>query len=255
MRQACVPSLSPGLPADKRALLEGFDGFAGLRNMLRTAADDLDHWAGIPMPLDGTPLVVEPRYPKAQELMDMCKTDFSGDEEQRAETPPNVKLRNRFWSHKWRSDIAIIEVDGKITYVAHPGVHHLDYDMRTMGCSNVWGIEQEGNAVRTLGTLLRHRQFKQYLLTGMFMEKSKRSDVHYFFRKLKPTVAISVTDERTKILCCLCLHPIAYYTGTWAGSMTPTDDIVAHLMLMRGDEAMFWRRANQHPAWRPEAGL
>lgn len=30
---------------------------------------------------------------------------------------------------------------------------------------------------------------------------------------------------------------------------------VAHLMLMRGDEVMFWRRSNQHAPWRPEAGL
>lgn len=37
--------------------------------------------------------------------------------------------------------------------------------------------------------------------------------------------------------------------------MTPTDDVIAHLTLMRGDEPMFWRRANQHGPDRPEAGL
>jgi hypothetical protein len=37
--------------------------------------------------------------------------------------------------------------------------------------------------------------------------------------------------------------------------MCPTDDVIAHLALMRGDEAMFWRRCNQHPPYRPEAGL
>jgi hypothetical protein len=37
--------------------------------------------------------------------------------------------------------------------------------------------------------------------------------------------------------------------------MCPTDDVIAHLMLMRGDEAMFWRRCNQHAAHLPEAGL
>lgn len=40
-----------------------------------------------------------------------------------------------------------------------------------------------------------------------------------------------------------------------AGAMCPTDDVIAHLSLMRGDEKMFWRRCNQHPAYRPEAGL
>ena len=43
--------------------------------------------------------------------------------------------------------------------------------------------------------------------------------------------------------------------GSWAGAMVPTDDVIAHLSLMRGDEHMFWKRCNQHPSWRPEAGL
>jgi hypothetical protein len=51
------------------------------------------------------------------------------------------------------------------------------------------------------------------------------------------------------------MHPIAYYHGSWAGAMCPTDDVIAHLSLMRGDEAMFWKRSTQHPAYRPEAGL
>lgn len=58
-----------------------------------------------------------------------------------------------------------------------------------------------------------------------------------------------------RILCCLCMRPIAYYADSWAGAMCPTDDVIAHLALMRGDEAMFWRRCNQHPPYRPEAGL
>jgi hypothetical protein len=57
------------------------------------------------------------------------------------------------------------------------------------------------------------------------------------------------------VLAALCQHPIGYYEGTWAGSMCPTDDVVAMLMLMRGDEPMFWKRSNQHPPWAPEAGL
>lgn len=32
-------------------------------------------------------------------------------------------------------------------------------------------------------------------------------------------------------------------------------DVIAHLALMRGDEHMFWKRSNQHPPYRPEAGL
>lgn len=51
------------------------------------------------------------------------------------------------------------------------------------------------------------------------------------------------------------MHPIAYYADSWAGAMCPTDDVIAHLMMMRGDEAMLWKRCNHHPAWHPGAGL
>lgn len=37
--------------------------------------------------------------------------------------------------------------------------------------------------------------------------------------------------------------------------MVPTDDVIAHLLLMRGDERLFWRRANQHHPLDPESGL
>ena len=91
----------------------------------------------------------------------------------------------------------------------------------------------------------------------MFLEKSERSGVTYLFRKLRPTVALRPCrdGDGMRVLAALCLHPIGYYDGSWAGAMCPTDDVVAHLMLMRGDEVMFWRRSNQHPADRPEAGL
>ena len=134
-------------------------------------------------------------------------------------------------------------------------------DLQTMGASDAWGLEQETKALELLSSMTSERQMKQYLLTGMFLETSKRSGVMYVFRRLKPTVALAahpgLPEERggMSILCTLCMHPIAYYAGSWAGAMCPTDDVIAHLTMMRGDEKMFWRRANQHPPHRPEAGL
>ena len=233
-------------------LLEHFDGFALLRNKLREVAEERDAWAGIPMPLEDNSLVVEPTYPNAAALMAMCGEKSEGVDNELA----GSKLRNTFWSCAKRSDILVIEkADGSLTWGLQPGVHHLMQDLRTLGCADAWGIEQEANAVQLLGTLLSHRAFKQYMLTGSFLESSKRSGVTYIFRKLKPTVAMHAVKGQMRVLCALCLHPIAYYAGSWAGAMTPTDDVVAHLMLMRGDEKLFWRRANQHPAYRPEAGL
>lgn len=83
----------------------------------------------------------------------------------------------------------------------------------------------------------------------------------YVFRRLKPTVAMAASpglpeaNRGMKILCSLCQHPIAYYEGSWAGAMVPTDDVIAALAMMRGDEPMFWKRSSQHPPYRPEAGL
>lgn len=207
-------------------------------------------WAGIPMPMEGEQLVIEPKYYKAKELMEMCGQD---------EGPPGplagATLRGRFYSTAKSCDIYIVDHDGKVTWGFVPAVHHFELDLRTLGCADAWGMDQEFNALNTLGELVNQRQLKQYMLTGMFLETSKRSGKTYCFRRLKPTVVIHAPKGKMRILTTLCLHPIAYYSGSWAGAMCPTDDVIAHLMLMRGDEPMFWRRANQHAAHRPEAGL
>lgn len=235
-------------------MVERFDEFAGLRNGLRRIAEHRGDWSGIPMPIEGMPLVIEPKYPMGAALAEI-------GQKPQPEVDPDAgkKVRNRFYSCAHRSDILIWEEDGKIAWGKVPVFHHLTHDLLTLGASEAWGIEQEHRAVQLLGTLVRHRQLKQYLLTGMFLERSERSGVTYLFRRLKPTVAIDARSnsdkESCRILCTLCMHPIAYYAGSWAGAMCPTDDVIAHLMMMRGDEPMLWRRANQHPPYRPEAGL
>ncbi len=250
----CQPGKrGPSQCRDQRAgreLLRALDPQTGVRDWLTRVAGLRSEWAGIPLPLDGERLVVEPNYP------------YAGISEIGAKSSPadlefeGAKIVNQFWSWRWRSDVVIWEKDGKRHHGIVPGVHHLDFDMHTLGCADAWSLETEETALKTLGTLLSHRQFKQYILTGMFLETSKRSRVTYLFRRLKPTVALGRTATgELKILCVLCLHPIAYYAGTWAGAMCPSDDVTAHLMLMRGDEKLFWRRANQHAAFRPEAGL
>lgn len=205
------------------------------------------------MPVEGAPLRIEPTFPNAAALAQI------GAKEPGETLPADFRLRNRWWSRRLNAEIGIWEEGGKLCWATLPAYNRLTREITTLQCSVAWGIEQEGRAVQLLGTLLRHHAFKSYLLTGMFMETSARSGLTYLFRRLKPTVVLDARSKRekepTRILCALCLHPIAYYDDTWAGAMTPTDDVVAHLMLMRGDEPMFWRRANQHPPYRPEAGL
>jgi hypothetical protein len=200
------------------------------------------------MPIEGERLVIEPSYPFA-ELLNPKASDADQDD--------GWRQRNCWYSRKWRCDIIVMEREGVIAHGKVPAFHHLDHALRTMGCSPVWGLEQEHRALNLLGGMIRHHQFRSYVMTGMFLETSARSGVTYIFRRLRPTVAIarSRRDDGLRILCALCMHPIAYYAGSWAGAMCPTDDVIAHLALMRGDESMFWKRCNQHPPYRPEAGL
>lgn len=188
---------------------------------------------------------MEPSFPLAEIL------GSKADEE----IPAGGRIRNCFWSQRLRTTVVVWEEDGRICWGPAGVPHGLDHMLTTMGASDAWGIEQEHNALRLLGTLIRHQHFKRYLLTGIFLETSRRSGITYVFRKLRPTIALSMRGAKARIIAALCLHPIGYYQDSWAGAMCPTDDVIAHLMLMRGDEPMFWRRSNQHPADRPEAGL
>lgn len=233
------------------------DNFVTIRNGLRRVAAARSEWAGIPMPLDGERLVIEPSFPNAEALAKIGAAKCADERETSVDLAGAVLVNSWFSSAK-RCDIHLMRLaNGRIEWGVSPAIHGLEKQLRTLGCAEAWGIEQETKAVDLLASLVPPRHFKQYLLTGSFLERSPRSGVTYMFRRLRPTVAITTTrdGQGTRILCSLCLHPIAYYADSWAGAMAPTDDVVAHLTLMRGDEAMFWRRANQHPAWRPEAGL
>lgn len=228
------------------------DTMRELREFLRHVAKEKGFYAGVPMPLENETLVIHPSYNEFKGL------DAIYDRKEKAADPEmeSIKIRNRFWSDKLKSDVIVVEYpDGKITFGVEPGVHHLTQDLQTLGCADAWGYEQETKAMELLQKLASARQMRQYVMTGMFIETSKRSGVSYIFRKLKPTVAIKEKKGKMHILAALCMHPIAHYSGSWAGAMCPSDDVVAHLMMMRSDEHMYWRISNQHAPWRAEAGL
>ena len=235
---------------EARNNLERFDSHAQERNKLRTLATEIRQWAGIPMMLEDLDLVVEPNYPLAS-FFHSIKKEKDIDHYDAA-----CKVRNRFYSTHRRCDIQIWnDPNGKIEWGIDPAIHHCAIEVNTLGASRAWGIEQEHNALQLLATLIPHHAFKYYLLTGSFLETSERSGITYVFRKLRPTIALKADGDQMRILAVLCQHPIAYYAGTWGGAMCPTDDVIAHLMLMRGDEHLYWKRSNQHRAHRPEAGL
>lgn len=205
------------------------------------------------MPLDDQALVLEPRYPMADVLMSIGQAARERTEEERL--PEGVTFRNSFWSKRHRTRIVIWEEDGKICWGPLRPANSVSFFIHTLNSSHAWGVEQEARAIQTLAGMIPHHKFKAYLLTGTVLEISRRSGVAYLVRKLRPTVALTLNEDRPRVLCALCQHPIGYYDETWAGVMCPTDEVVAHLMMIRGDEPMFWKRSNQHPPDRPEAGI
>lgn len=113
-------------------------------------------------------------------------------------------------------------------------------------------LEIELRAQGLLREALTEVQWEQYVLADAFIEKG-RSGVEYIIRKGRPTIAFrrslheegrEISLERVNPLGTLCLHPLAYYTGTWAGVMPPSDEALSHLLAIRDNEHRFWKEAN-----------
>lgn len=264
------------------------------REFHRLLGDSVQEWQGIPVLLDDPRLRVHDRHPLRRFYQSQQGPDVrvlvsdhgpedavverrDGEEDvewaQRLVTDriENERIRNHWFSYRLHADVYVIErLDtGRIFAVKIPvspdlSMDRLDLWLRTIGASDAWDEKAEEKARRKLRSLVTERQWRHYTLTGSFLEVSERTDLHYLFRRLRPTVVMTshgdkrmdrTGDERMRTLAVLCLHPIGYYQGSWGGAMVPTDDVIAHLLMMRSDEAYYWRCANQHRSWRPEAGL
>jgi hypothetical protein len=218
-------------------------------------------WSGVPVPVVGLTLVLEPRY-KHKALSEFrwkeCY-DEQGVRHVLNEPPPakqaDFKTVNSWWNCRFQLTIAVMkDKQGRARF----GVlfnDRLGFTIRTLDAAAAWPVEAEQKAQTKLASLIPTEAFEIYLLTGHFPEISKRSGLTYLFRKGRPTIALRQDDEANYALCALCLHPIGYYGDTWAGVMCPTDEVIAHLLMMRGYEEKYWANANQHPLDHPAAGL
>lgn len=202
---------------------------------LGALSDYAGEWAGIPMPVSGETLVVHPKYPFANAL-------------EKEEPPADYRVVN-MWTTRDGSQVVIMrEADGRLTHCTLPSQALMSI-IRTVAPVPAWKLDAEMQALNKLCSLVTKHAYYCYAFTGTFLETSKRSGVTYLFRRLRPTVALrqqpSLT-EPVRFLAGLCLHPIGYYADSYAGAMVPTDDVIAHLLLMRADEKLFWRWSNQH---------
>lgn len=125
------------------------------------------------------------------------------------------------------------------------------YALKTVRAASVaHTIGAERKALRLLRKRVSAEQWRSYVLTGMFTEVSKKSHLVYLFRRVAPTVVFRMVADSEglymKPFITLCLHPVGYTVFSGVGCMCPTDDIVAHVTLMRSDEHFFWKKATQH---------
>jgi hypothetical protein len=217
-------------------------------------------WAGYPTLVDGVRLHMEERWPDAPRW-EAFYMPVPGEETTRVcgddAVREDVHLRNRWFSEPLGLYVSLWQVGRQIELTLSSASLGARADMllQTIGAARAWDMNAEIKAMSKLGDLVTEWAWRCYFLTGTFLETSPRSGVTYVFRRLRPTLAMKHTGKAFEILAALCLHPIGYYVGSYAGAMVPTDDVIAHLLLMRGDEHKFWRQANQHEPRRPEAGL
>lgn len=126
------------------------------------------------------------------------------------------------------------------------------------------GATRRGSALASAEETARARlmreltevQQAQYILNDAVFERG-RSGHLYIIRKNRPTIVLQQNSHNGGFhaLCALCLHPWAFYTGTWAGAMPPSDEMLAHLLYVRASERLFWRKANQIPLRQPNSGI
>ncbi len=238
---------------------------------MRNLAIEREHYFGYPLPCDTAKLMLSDRFP----YPDLATMGGDGDVGQ-GDIYRHSKLMEQAFEQVARDgdcEVVNLWVDSrgrevylyrspgsdKTKHVVVPNVFALrraSMSIKTFCCQTQISAEAELKAMQKLSELIPKHLFDLYVVNGSFIETSARSGILYNFRKNKPTVAyISRGSEPVRPLVCLCWHGIGYYARTWAGAMAPTDDVISHLLMMRGDERRYWGTCNQHPIDSLEGGL
>lgn len=233
-----------------------------LRSKINEIAIERGEWAGYPLPIDGLRLVLEPRFPLKSMNGARVGNRLHGD----ATAAPTGEYAdwthiNSWYSFERNATIHVLkQPSGKSTWgmTGESSGKRLDYWMNTLhvAYSQAWDSRVERRAIEKLKALVAPQAFEYYEMVGGFLETSKRSGVTYLFRKLRPTITMRPDRDGTmRMLAVLCLHPLGYYEDSWAGVQCPTDDVICHLLMMRGDERRYWGKANHHRPQMASAGI
>lgn len=243
-------------------------------------SEELGEWQGIPVPIPDFKLVLHDRHPRrdAVENFNAAIDEANANPDGPLFDPDEVfvctgsdvdenawEVINHWIDWQRNREVHLLRRQGKYRALVVPrspdgAMDRLTFWLSTMGASDAWDLDAEHTARAKLRAMVNEHQWRHYDLTGSFIETSPRSRLTYMFRRSRPTIAMTPRWKHPEInwmrcLAVLCLHPVGFYDKTWAGCMVPTDDVLAHLLMMRGDEAYFWRKANQHESTSPNAGL
>lgn len=249
-----LTALAAGEQTDglERLLAGADDGWEGIRQAVIRLAGERGEWAGYPLPVENAKLVIEPRHPLRATLHGAAFAEKHEPDEDGPQVVNSWRDRRGWAVVLYRNPAGRVH---SVVIPKNPEVARMDLTLETLGASQAWSVRAEFTALERLKTLVTPAAFRYYVLTGTFLETSPKSGVVYLFRKLRPTLALGSGSGMLKCLAALCLHPIGFYERTYAGSMVPTDDVIAHLLMMRGDERRYWAKANQHAIYEPEAGV
>lgn len=229
-------------------------------------AEEHGFLSGVPVPMVGTgdaPDLVMARGVPLSEIFHMNQAHRRHQREtemQEELTLQRVPVRNS-WHQLGDQTVCVIDTDrGPMAWPR--------FDAGSRLRKLVHGIEvrhharqkadAELKAMASLRSRISESQFDSYVLSGAFPERSTRSDIWYYFRKGLPTIAVTFHGKYKnsgRVLCTLCLHPMGYYAGTHVGLMVPTDEVIAHLLMMRADERKFWAKSGQWCASDTRSGI
>ena len=241
-----------------------------LTKQLRAGLHELGIACGIPIVVSGDKFVLPKNDSRQMRLVRHFVDSMTGEnvDSSNAAAPETAeRVRNSFVvsrrGSKKRTLVEIIDAspraDGseRVLHRAH-GVHEyeverLNFHLHTFVVGSRIVYESEVEALRKLKTLVGPDDYERYVVTGMLRAEGK-SGTLYLIRKSRPTLAFT-KGEHPKVLCVLCMHPLGYFANSWIGAMPPTDEVIAHLLMIRGDEHYFWRKANQIPFAEPNSGI
>ena len=178
--------------------------WADIRAAIGAVAIEDCEWAGLPMPVTMSPLVVESKHPRSN--LNGFKLGEDGPPKPLADDDLGVTIRNHWYSSSKRADVYVWEQDGKARLTVDQMQDHwyrFKMALQTLGAV-VEGIDfkAEQMAMEKLHSHVRPHTLAAYMMTGMFLETSQRSQVTYLFRRFVPRLPFVQCTEA----CCRSPH-------------------------------------------------